>query len=492
MTTIDTTLPRTETVFKDSITNTNIGYANTVAVIGKAKFANKGATIINSGADVYQLLGESSSDSPASNIVNELFQSRTDADTGEILYGAGKVLYVDVVQDKESGEAILKTIDEDDNEVDAIKVKFKTAGERTGYSLDITETGLNYDIILMKGAEIVDGETYYSVSPAELVNEIKLNSNVLDVELLGDFTEANNIFSLKPEVVTFSNGSDGTEPTDIKQATIDTLELIKYDVFDHIVLGLDLSQSDLYDSEFVKKLQKYFKERMKNGKFSFIYVVSEVADNTVASIKKAITNKKSITEEFFRIINTNLNTEDNLRSLMESASAYCGLVCAYPVYESTGNKVMSDVASLGVYLSPEQHTTLLKNGITTFARRELEGSVHRVVSAVTASNKFNANGSQSSLREEHVVRSMYYALNYFDLSNLVCSTGFDEATEDITSFLTQKKTELINAGVINDVEYEIVRDPQEPRHVIVKYKSFTVKGIVKVITNEVSYNINLA
>jgi hypothetical protein len=310
----------------------------------------------------------------------------------------------------------------------------------------------------MNGTEIVDGETYYNVSPAELFNEIKLSSEILDFELASGYEDPSLIPNLKTGIVTFTNGSAGTAPTDIKQAIINALNTIKYDEYDNFTFGLEISQEELYDSEFIKKLIKYFDNREFNGLHTLVYEPNEVADNSAQSLRTAINRIRLQHKMYFRFISTNLNTESGSRTMIESTASYCGFVCGTSVKESTGNKVMSDVTGLGVYLEPEQHKTLLKNGITTFSRGKAVKNEYRVKSAVTGSDSFNPNGSQSALREEHVVRAIYKSLNYFDLNNLVCSTGFEEATQQIKAHLSQQKTELRNASIINVVEFNVYRD----------------------------------
>ena len=299
---IDTILPRQETKFVKSTDNGGEGYADLVAVVGKAQYSDPNATLINADDDVYSILGEPSALYPAPKIITELFKTREDTITGETINGARGVIYVDISVGKEPGIAILLGLDESDNEYDAIKISFKTAGERQGYSIKVEETGLGYDISIMNGTEIVDGEVYYNVSPSDLLNEITLTSQFFNAELADDIADPILIDKLKNGVVTFTNGSAGVTPSDFKTAVFNALDLIKNDYFDHLCFGVEISKSDLYNSVFITKLKKYFAERQKNSFHSFIYLPNEVEDKTPAKLRDAVDRIKGIHEMFVRVI----------------------------------------------------------------------------------------------------------------------------------------------------------------------------------------------
>jgi len=97
---IDTILPRVETTFTKSMMNENEGYADLVCVVGKAQYSDPNATLIYAGDDVRAILGEPSIMYPAPKIVEELFETRIDAETGDTINGARGVVFVDVATGK--------------------------------------------------------------------------------------------------------------------------------------------------------------------------------------------------------------------------------------------------------------------------------------------------------------------------------------------------------------------------------------------------------
>lgn len=484
---INTVLPRVQTQFIRNNYNPQTAMAGTIAVVGYSERAGE-IEIITPNDDIETVVGAGK----VANHIKELFKQVTMPD-GSTNYGADTALYFDVAQ-REASTLILN--DGSATPSPIIDVELRRGGSWGDEVKMIISTGLNpgfYDYALVKDGITLEKRT--NLSPRALFNELNNSSKFVKLTANGT-TNINSITALETGTFAFSGGSekvdiDGTL-TDVAtdganitfQNVAQKLQEIKYDQFDAIIFALpshlDTNMEANYDY-----IQTYIDERHLIGKFTSHYLPLGIAKDS--TLFDAVQMKEQLDSHAFEFVHDYFKTE-SADDVWLALARYAGFVAGIPVYESAGNKVIPDAIGLSKELTQDEQQFALQNGITVFTRTNLRDNNYKVRSAVTASQEYNTDGSDGIAREQHAKRSLYFALNYIDLNDLLCATGAEEAKNDITAYINQKKQELINNGVIEDLVFSVNFDPEENRHVFVDY-TFYLNGIVKVITNRVRYGL---